>query len=304
MGMSVFAQEATVSLSPSKSEIFIKPGLDYQLEFRMKNDGDPVVLTPSVRPFTSHPSSTGVIDISQKQEPVLGFSDEGELLEKPAFLKSGDVLSIPLRIHIPEGAPEGDYYEAFIADTHPAPAAEGSPSLSISSRLVSPLLITVTRGGGVDMLSKINFFNLVGYEHNLLINKVRFVDSLDSIPLALSVSNNGKHYVKIAGKLTTQGWFVGKKSYTIVPQTVLSGTNQYMITESGGTFSTSRPLLATLKGFLLGTYTAGVALDVNGGASTMYATTTFVALPFKISLFALILAGAIILFAGKKRRKS
>jgi hypothetical protein len=303
-GLPIFAQEATVSLSPSKSEIFIKPGLDYRLEFRMKNEGDPVVLTPSMRPFTSHSSSTGVIDILQKQEPVLGFSDEGENLDKPLFLKTGDTLTIPLRIHIPEGAPEGDYYEAFIADTYPAPGAEGTPSLGIASRLVSPLLITVTRGGGVDMLPKINFFNPVGYEHNLLINKVRFVDSLDSIPLALSVSNNGNHYVKIAGKLTTQGWFMGKKSYTIMPQTILSGTNQYMSTESGSTFSPTRPILANLKGFLLGAYTAVVSIDVNGGASTMYANTTIVALPFKLIALILGIAGVIILFLGKRMKKS
>jgi uncharacterized membrane protein len=65
-------------------------------------------------------------------------------LGEPFVLKTNDFKQLLLRIRIPEGAPEGDYYYTLLAETQPPTALDGSSTSQAKVAIGANILVTVT----------------------------------------------------------------------------------------------------------------------------------------------------------------
>jgi len=64
-------------------------------------------------------------------------------LEQPILMKQRDTTQALVRIRIPEGTPEGDYYFTVLAETQPIAAIGGATASLAKASIGSTLLITV-----------------------------------------------------------------------------------------------------------------------------------------------------------------
>ena len=308
------AQQVNLSIAPPHIEVIIKPGKSILVAYTLENLGDPVVIKPRVLPFVAK-DNKGNITIKDEFEGPVRFSlDNPDFqLDQPFFLKTKASQQLLLKIRIPEGAPEGDYYYSFIAETQPFPATEGTTSSLAQARIGSNILITVTQTGDVDAKGRVAFFDVV--PHFKLGKNINIFDSSDKIPIVLILENKGKNLIKPAGDIILTGNFGEKAKYDILPQNILAQSQRIVLASPSAELNCDlpnnkqeenfceRPLSLLLSGFFIGRYR--LSADINFGESSgvnLFASASFIAVPFKFLLGLLVvIAVSIILIRRFKK---
>ncbi len=308
----VMAQQVSLSISPPLEEILIKPGKSVVIGYQIENDGDPTILSAYVRPF--EPGDTlGNIKIKDALEGPVRFSlDNSQIqLEKSFFVKTLDSQQLLLRIRIPEGTPEGDYYYSLLVESNP-PTSNDTVSRARAT-IGSNILITVTNSGKLDLSGKVDLFNVMTrFTFNLFGNIIHIADSNDKIPVDLIIQNNGRNFVKPQGQITLRGNFGEEAKYDVVGDNILTGSKRLIVAtpsaqiecEANRTAAACvHPASLILSGFFLGHYRLSATLSFADGAPPFFASTSFFAIPFKlvIGLFAAVAIS--ILIVTKMRKK-
>lgn len=291
----VCAQQIALSIYPTLLETVIKPGKSIMIAYRIGNLADPTLMRVRVLPFEPQ-GDTGTAIIREEESGPVRFSldNAGLQLNEPFFLKTNQSQQILLRIRIPEGAPEGDYYYTVLAETEPPPTVEGSTSSRARASIGSHILITVTSSGNRDIKGNISFFDVLSrYTVHLFGRTVRLFDTFDAIPVVLKVANTGSNVFKPQGNLSLRGNFGETAQYDIIPYNVLRESSRLMTATPSASVSCSArngpsycrtPTTLVLSGFFLGKYT--LSANVNFGEETpnLYSSISFFALPFKFIL--------------------
>lgn len=304
---SVRAQQVSLSLSPPLIDAVMKPGKSILIAYTVGNYGDPTILKANVLPFTAKDNMGNITIGSEFTGPVrFSLDNSGFQLNEPFFLKGNDSDQILLRIRIPEGAPEGDYYYTLLVQTQPPPTQEGVTASRATATIGSNILITVTESGASEVKAKVAFFDIVPrFKLPFMGNTYRFVDSSDPIPVVLIVQNNGKNRIKPAGTITLQGNFGEKAAYDIVPQNILSESQRVITASSSATIERKENQSMVLSGFFIGSYKLSAQVNFGEGTTNIYGGTSFIALPFRFIIGAIIsLSVAIILVRWIKKRQS
>lgn len=298
-----FAQELSLSISPPLVETVIKPGKSILIAYTIQNYADPTVLKIKVRPFLP---KNNVGEISIKKDfsgPVRFQLDNNDIeLEKPFFLKPNEKKQALVRLRIPDGAPEGDYYYTILAETEAPPALEGSSTTSVMGAIGANLLVSVSETGYSPIQAKIVLFDLRNGWKMPFINS-RIFDSSSTIPVVLIVGNAGKHFVKPEGKITLRGNFGETANYDIVPQNILAESQRLTVATPSATIDCDNstactyPASLNLSGFFIGKYNLKASVGFGGGSQQLYANASFIALPIKAGIAlgaAIIIAVAVI----------
>lgn len=297
----VKAQQVDLAISPPLLKTIIKPGKSIMIAYRIFNYGDPVIMTAKVLPFSAK-DNVGNVQIQPEFEGPIRFTldNADRQLNTPFFLKTSDSVQLLLRIRIPEGTPNGDYYYTLLAETEPPPSIEGIGSARTKASLGSNILITVTDSGMIDVKGKVAFFDIVPrIKFNLFNRLIRLVDSTDKIPVVLIVQNLGKNMFKPEGEITLQGNFGEKATYDIVPENVLAQSQRLLTATPSAKIITSTSMV--LSGFFVGNYRLNTSVDFGENSPRIFASTSFVALPFKFML-ALLIAVAVGIFISRRFR--
>ncbi len=294
----ILAQQVSLSLTPPHLETIIKPGKSVLVAYTVQNYGDPTVMKIRVLPF-SPKGTEGEIQIAEQFEGPVRFSlDNSDLeLDTAFFLNTRDRQQVLLRIRIPDGAPEGDYYYSFIAETVPTPGTEGISQSKTQARVAVPILITITQSGDLDIRGKVDFFDVIP---RLKIGSVKLFDSGDKIPVVLIVRNEGKNFINPEGDIILKETFGTKSSYSIVPQNVLAQSQRLMIAtpsaevdcEGSRAVYCKRPITLLLSGLFLGKYTLSTEINFGEATQHVFGSTSFIAFPIKFMIG--LLAGLII----------
>ncbi len=295
----VFAQQVSLAISPALLETTIKPGKSILIAYKVENLGDPAVLRAKVVSFYPK-GQLGNIDIKEGLEGPVRFNlDNADIqLEQPFFLKTRDSQQLLLRIRIPEGAPEADYYYTLLVSSDPVPHPEGTTASRAQARIGSNILITVTGSGRVDIKGKVVFFDTLSRFKFKFFNKdYRIFDSGDKIPVVLILENSGRNVIKPDGEVVMKGPFGGKATYSILPQNILAlSQRQVTATPSAelncdpedigkrGPFYCQRPASLVLSGFFLGNYKLSTSINFGEGTQNVFSQTSFIALPIKFLL--------------------
>ncbi len=310
----VLSQQVGLSISPPLLEVTIKPETSILIAYNVGNFGDPAVLRTRVVSF-SPKDQLGNIDIKEELEGPVRFSlDNADIqMEQPFLLKSKEAQQILLRIRVPEGAPEGDYYYTLLAETDPQPFQEGNTASRAQARIGSNILITVSESGRVDIKGKISIFDtLARFKFKFLGKELRIFDSGDKVPVVLVVENSGKNVIKPDGEIVMKGPYGGKATYSILSQNILAMSQRQLTATLSAEINCDpedvgkrvpyyckRPASVVLSGFFLGNYRLSTSISFGEGTQNVFAETSFLALPLKFGL-GLIAVLIIVAFIIKK----
>lgn len=286
----VTAQELSLSISPPLVETIIKPGKSILIAYTIQNYADPTVLRIKVRPFVAK-SNLGEISVKKDFSGPIRFQlDNNDIeLEKPFFLKPNEKKQALVRLRVPDGAPEGDYYYTVLAETEAPPALEGSSTTSVMGAIGANLLVSVSETGYAPVQAKIALFDLRNGWKLPFFNSKLF-DSSSTIPIVLIIGNGGKHFIKPEGKITLKGNFNETADYAIIPQNILSESQRLALATPSASIDCDsltlckHPASLLLSGFFIGKYNLKASIDFGDGSQQLYATTSFIALPIKVIL--------------------
>lgn len=302
----VVAQQLSLSISPPLLEVVIKPGKSILVAYAVGNHGDPAALRARVLPFRTKGNQGNIVIQDELEGPVRFALDNADIqMDESFFVKSGDKKQLLLRIRIPEGAPEGDYYYTLIVESQPPPGIEGSTSSQAQGRIGSNILITVTSSGRVNIKGSVSKFDfLSGFLLNFFGKKTRIFDSADKIPVILEVENLGNNVIKPDGEITLRGNFGEQAKYSILPQNILAESRRILTATPSAEIPESirEPVSVVLSGFFLGSYKLSTDISFGEGTPTIFAQTSFLALPLKF-IAGLIVALSLASYLVKKFKK-
>lgn len=305
--LSISAQQLSLSINPPHLETIIKPGKSILVAYTIQNLGDPVIIRANVLPFI--PRENGGIVIQEEFSGPVRFSlDNSNIqLDQPFFLDSKKSQQLLLRIRLPEGVPEEDYYYTFFVESEPPPSVEGKgPASRARARVGSNILITVTQNGLLDTKGKVTVFDVLP---RFKIGDLRIFDTGDKIPVVLIVRNEGKNFVQSAGKIIMKGNFGEKASYKLIPLNILAENQRVMVATPSAELDCEgkrasyclRPISLLLSGFFIGKYNLSAEVNFGEGTPIFSASTVFVAFPFKF-LFGLLIVLIVAIILVKKYR--
>jgi hypothetical protein len=304
------AQQVSLSLSPPLIETVIKPGKSILIAYTIINYGDPTILSAKVLPFEPK-NNFGQIKIKEEFEGPIRFSlDNANFnLGQEFFLKTNDREQILLRIRVPEGTPEGDYYYTLLVGSQPQLAQEEKSASFAKATIGSNILITVTQSGKIDIKPKIVIFDVLSrFRFSFLGKTINFFDSTDLIPLVLVVENKGKNLIKPEGQIILKGNFGEKAKFDIVPQNILSQSQRLITATPSAEIDCSTlskikacqsPISLLMSGFFLGFYQLSTSLIFGENSPQISASTSFFAFPVKI-FFGLMVVLVIAIFIIKR----
>jgi len=313
---SVFAQQIGLSITPPHLEAVIKPGKSILIAYTIQNFGDPVTLKTNVFPIISK-GNKGGIEIKEEFEGPIRFSLDNSNLSigQAYFLNSRAKQQLLLRIRIPEGAPEGDYYYSLISETVPNPALEGSSTSRAKGRIGTNILITVTNSGRIDVKGRIAILDVFSrYKLDIFGKKYRIFDSGDVIPVVLIAENKGKNLIKPNGDIVLRGNFGEKAVYNIIPQSILSESQRQLSASPSAeincdqgrkSFYCGKDSSLLISGFFMGKYDLSTTISFGEGTPNVYSTVGFIALPIKflIGLITIVIASLFIIKVQKSKKQ-
>lgn len=287
----VSAQQASLSVSPSLIEAAVIPGQSFKQKYKLANTGDPTLVliqVVSLEPI----GSAGETTLRKKAEAVEFEIESSEItLGEAFFLKNRDKREFELRVKVPEGLTERDYYYTLTAQTSPPKAEAQSASARAQITLGSHLLITVTSDGQSEIKPKIALFEIVpSYRLGLLGFHINLIDSLDRVPIRLVVDNKGKNVIAPRGIVTIKGLLGRSKNFEIKAQNVLAYSQKELRIEA-----------FPAAGLFLGNHDVSASINFGEATPTLFASSSFFAFPFKF--FGLIIIIITTYFILKKRFK-
>ena len=277
-----FAQQVHLSLDPPIVQAKIKPGKTIIIGYTVENMGDPMNLQFLIRPFTPA-GQLGSLTVAPQLEGPVQFSLENvDLeLEKPFFFPSKEKKQAVVRIHVPVGIPDGDYYYIVLTETVPALSAAGSSTGIASASIGSPLLISITESGITEVNATIAEFSFKpAYVFTIGNNIVRVVDNSKELPIICSVRNMGKNLIQPQGTIIDQNGML-KKSYSLIPQNVLSNSQRVLKASSPDGVNQVDSTLV-LSHLSIGSHRVTAEISFGENSSIHYKTISFLALPLRL----------------------
>jgi len=301
----VIAQQTSLSISPPLIEAIIKPGKSILIAYTIYNNGDPVILKPYIASFET--TAEGKMIIKDAQSPIRFSLDNSDIsLDQPFFLKTGERQQLLVRMRIPEGAAEGDYYHSLLVESQPPPMIEGMSSSRNKATIGANILMTVTETGNLNLDGKVILFDLIPrFKTNFFGKTLNIFDSSDKIPLVFVLKNNGKNMFSPQGEISLKGNFGEQAKYDIVPANILTNSQRLITATPSAELKIKRPVSLVISGFFLGYYqlSANIRLGVN--TRLLSANTSFIAFPFKfvMALISIIIIAVLIIKKTKKEEE-
>jgi len=306
----IFSQQLSLSISPPLIETVIKPGKSILIAYTIVNHADPVILTTKVLPFEPK-NNLGQIKVKEEFEGPIRFSlDNSNLkLNQSFFLKTNESQQLLLRLRVPEGAKEGDYYYTLIVESQPVTTQLEKSASFAKASIGTNILITVSESGRVEIKPKIVLFEVLPrFRFSFFGKKINFFDSADPIPLTLIIENQGKNLIKPEGEIILKGNFGEKAKFNLLSQNILSQSQRLIKASPSAEIDCSNlpkfkacqsPVSLIISGFFLGFYRLSTAVIFGENSPQISASTSFFAFPIKIFI-GLILALIIGLFLIKR----
>jgi len=297
------AQQVNLSLDPPIVQAKIKPGKSIIIGYTIENLGDPTNLQFLIRPFIPQ-GQQGSLTVNPLLEGPVQFNLENAdlVLEKPFFFPSKEKRQAVVRVYIPPGIPDGDYYYLVMGETVPAFSVAGQSTGIASASIGSPLLISITDSGVTEVKATIAEFSYKpDYVFTVGNNTVRIVDNAKELPVVLSVRNMGKNLIQPQGTIID---YAGnsKNSYSIIPQNVLSNS-QRIVKVSSEEDKGSADSSLILSHLSIGNHkiTAEVIFGENGLKESK--SFEFTALPIRLMIIALVVLMVVGIFFLIRLRK-
>lgn len=296
---SIYAQNINLSMTPPLIETIIKPDTSIVIAYTLTNSGDPGVFMPYVRPFVPKDTYGGLVIADEFSGPIrFNLENSNIKLEEPFFLKTGQSQQLLLKVRVPQGTPEGDYYYSFLSQNVPGKLAEGGSQSIAQGAIGANVLISVTSTGVFESNAHISQLRVQApYEFNFMGKKVALFESTDPVPVQLIVQNSGKSLIKPEGQILLTGTFGADTAYNVLPENILAQSSRLIHATPSGSLNNNEKTSFVIEGFHLGKYVVSASLNFGNKNQVSRVSTTFYAIPIKLMLatFAAIIIGMLII---------
>lgn len=302
------AQEASLSISPPLTELYVKPDKSLVLSYKLQNLSDPLYLSCRILGFS--PSGIkGQFLIKDKFEGPVQFklNNEDIKFNQPFFLNSQETKDFFLQIRLSEGTPEQDYYYVFLFEGKTASNIESGVSSLNKVSVAAPIIITASKTGQLENYGKIADFNIVnGFSLNIFGRKIKLIDSFAPILPRLILANQGKNFIKPTGVMQLKNHFGRVLTYQIIPQNILANSKRLVQFAGQSDINCRQKELCSkassvLSGFFIGRYQLKTTLNFGRNTPPLSAETVLYALPIK--LIAVFLFLSVILLSSSLKKK-
>jgi len=244
----------------------------------------------------------GQVQLVDELEGPVNFSlDNADYkLDKPFFIKNNKQIQLLLRIKIPPGAPNGDYYYNFNITSNPAGSIDQTSTSYTAATVGSNILITVTDSQNFQIVPQIADFIIVnGHKIKFAGNVINLFDSTDPIIVRLVLKNNGNNMIKSGGEIKLQGTFGEKADFGINPDNVLANASRLLTASPSASLNCQsskirqpaecqQPNSLVLSGFFAGRYQLKANLTFAAGKKTITRSIIFYGIPIKLILATLL----------------
>lgn len=276
------AQTFSLALWPPILEVMIKPGKSITQVYELFNQGEaPEKINTEIATFEPA-DELGNVTLTPKSasSPIkFNFENADIALGQPFNLAPGKKQQIILKIKVPQGAAEEDYYFTLLFSTKPKPQDEafGSQEAGV---IGGHILLTVSESGEPAKAGEIVEFSTKG-----------IIDSLEAPEFKLRVKNTGQAFWKPFGTIEVKGLAGQSFEIPLRPDNVLAGGVRQILTATPS---------ATPK-FLIGPYQARVEFSLDQEGEKLAKTISFLALPVK-AVLGILIAFLIILGVKSKQK--
>lgn len=299
------AQQVGFSITPSLVTVLSKPDKSFVLPFLIENIGDPIISSISIKAFIPD-GVDGGIQYETEKDPQIIFSLENQelSLNEPFFFENGKKINLFLRLTTLKEIRSGDYYYTIIVQSKNPPGKEGEINPLFRINVGSNMLITVSEDDKTDINGTIAEFNV---KPNITIpfwkKKIAIFDSFDSIPIDLVIYNKGKNHIAPTGSINLVGNLKESAQYKIVPQSVLAQSQRRLIVDEENQKNLPLPHTLVLDGFFLGKYRLSTAINLSQDTGSLFATTEFYALPFKLAFAIIVMISLLIMILSRMQEQ-
>ena len=261
-----------LTLHPTNLDISIDPGHSQTGILYLRNTTKQTVgIRTELRNFTAEGEEGGV-NITAENTPF-SLASWIKISPQTVTLKSGDEAKFTYSITPPLNAEPGGHFGSIVFATIPTKSPAGNVGASLSQEIASLFLVTIP--GPVVEKASIQSFT----------PGKNFYET-GPVTFSVRVKDEGGVHIRPAGVVTVTNMLGGKSVFGFQGENVLPGAIRNM----PATWDTT---------WLIGKYTADLALAYGSKNSQLYASTEFWAFPIKqgIVVFAVLL----ILFFFRKR---
>lgn len=293
---SVYGQSLSLSLWPPLLEVMIQPGRAITQVYKLTNASDhELQITPQIYSFKPQ-GENGEIKIKFPVSPTLTpttrltthnpsslptfFSFEsGERFNQSFYLPIGQTREIVLKVSVPKGSPENDYYYTLLFSTGSATGENKQTSSGSITQIGTNILLTISQNGKPILLGRILEFSAS-----------QIIDSFSPVDFTVRLENWGRTFWKPFGKIKVTGMLKQKEEVSLYEQNILADSSRKL------DIPEIKPKLP------LGPFKASLEFSLNeGGEQKLSAETTFWYLPYKA--FFAIFATIIMIFIIKRLKK-
>lgn len=261
-----------LTLHPTNLDVSIDPGHSQTGILYLRNTTKQTVgIKTELRNFTAEGEEGGV-DITAENTPF-SLASWIKISPQTVTLKSGEEAKFTYSITPPLNAESGGHFGSIVFATIPTKSPAGNVGASLSQEIASLFLVTIP--GPVVEKASIQSFT-----------PKKKIYETGPITFDVRVKDEGGVHIRPAGVITVTGMFGQKNLFGFQGENVLPGAIRRM----PATWSTT---------WLVGKYTANLALAYGSKNSQLYATTEFWAFPWKVGL--VIFIGIALLFLIRKR---
>lgn len=278
-----------LTISPAQTEVVIAPDITFTQAYSVTNDSDTsLVLSTSVLPWqpVGSDGSLTYTNISPSRYFEFSLNNADLHLGQSFVLAPRQTRQLVLKIKSSSVSPEGDSYFTFFINQDQSDRIGSDISGSgATARLGSHLLISTSSTENPPSRLTITSFQATPKFVDVFFPRVRLI---------AQVNNQSKFFTKTNGKLT-----ITKNNRTVsetilFPDNVLAHSSREL-----SCLSNNEPVPCTLSPpFWPGVYQATIDLDPS--LSSQGYTTAFIAFPFSIIIFVLLISTFIYLLRRQK----
>jgi len=225
-----YAQGLSLSIWPPLLEVTIQPGKSITQVYKLRNTGETdLVLTSKILPFKPEGEEGDITfpKVTPGVESYLNTGIKGWFSFQNANLALGEKFLLPasreqevvLKIKVPQGVPEDDYYFTLLFETIPGVFLPSGSGGQVEAKIGSNILLTVSQSGKPKKQAEIEEFAIRNSQ--FAIRNYIIIDSFTQPKFTVRLKNTGNAFFKPFGSITTTGWFNQRWVLNLLPENVL-----------------------------------------------------------------------------------
>lgn len=197
-----YAQGISLSITPPIFEVTIAPNKTVKQIYKLQNIGSDISVTPTIVYFTPS-DKVGNVELTNNPSPEWIKYDPSTF-----YLKSNDIKEFEVTFSPPNNIDESDHFLSLVFETGEAPDILNQNSLGYTTKIVSNILLTVSKDNKINKSVQIVDFSAP-----------KIIDSFfGKIKYNIELKNDGDSFWKANGKINSKYGTLKLAPLNVIPE--------------------------------------------------------------------------------------